>query len=611
MLSRRAIFCTLLLLATCVVSAAHAGAITIIDRADAAIRLDGQAAFAAPVRVNLPHNWDRLYPGQGGSVIYTIVLPPPERAPDTYAIYAPRISNRFEVFSGGVPIAKYGTPGERADFGRQPVVLPIPAEVLRGTRLLELKVTIDPVSQGGLAPLAFGSEQEIRALNRSEAWGRTYVPMMTLAALGVLISFSLVLWLRTGELLYGLFSGLATAWIFRIAIVFVHHPPLPPVAWAALLATAYPIYAGFLFLFTARLFEFEWQRTRNIICTGIAICIVTILIGFAAGQPYVYRVVMGVMTLAAIYYATRVLRATIQAPAWERVLFCLAAALNVVCAVRDWVVISFYSSGFGVVDWSRQSVMLFNLAMAWIIADRFIKSLRAHRRLNDELGERVAQRENELAGIYEKQRSTERESAVQFERQRIMRDMHDGLGAQLVSMLNALKTNTIAPQEMERQVQESLDQLRLTIDALEPVEGDLATVLGHLRFRLGKRFEAAGIRLDWQVQALPSLSYLTPAVVSHIQKIVVEGFTNIAKHAKADRVRVATRADDTHIQIEIEDNGSGIDGAENTSGRGLKNMQFRAAAIGATLTVAPVQRDNNGKTGTLLLLILPLQQSTG
>lgn len=595
----------LMLWAGCTASG-FAGALTAITSATAAIKAEGQSSFAAPVRADLPHHWDRLFPGKSGSVIYMIELPPPDDATDSYAIYAQRIGNRFEVFASGVSIAKYGEPGERADFARQPVIVAIPREAMHGARLLELRVTMDPVSQGGLAPLVFGSERQIRDLNRSEAWGRTYVPMMTLAALTVLISFSLVLWLRTRESLYGFFTGLASAWVLRIAIIFITHPPLPPVWWAALLSTAYPIYAGFLFLFTARLFEFEWRWHRNVITALTVLAVLTVAGGFLAGQPAVYRTVMGAMTLAGIYFLVRALLATIRHPVWERILFCLVATLNVVCAVRDWLMISFNPSGLGVVDWSRQSVMLFNLVMAWIIADRFIKSLRAYRQLSDELAGRVALRERELSAIYETQRAAERDAAVQAERQRIMRDMrdmHDGLGAQLVGMLNGLKTDSIAPQELEQHVQESLDQLRLTIDALEPVEGDLATVLGHLRFRLGKRLDAAGIRLDWQVEALPALSYLTPSVVSHIQKIAVEAFTNIAKHAKADRVRVAAYADATQIHIEIEDNGIGLNPSDGLPGRGLKNMQFRADAIGATLSISP-----GAAAGTLMAVRLPLLQ---
>ena len=183
-----------------------------------------------------------------------------------------------------------------------------------------------------------------------------------------------------------------------------------------------------------------------------------------------------------------------------------------------------------------------------------------------------------------------------------MRDMHDGIGAQLVSMLNALRTRHVDAREIEQQVQESLDQLRLTIDSLEPVEGDLATVLGHLRFRLGKRFEASGILLDWQVEPLPALDYLTPANVAHIQKIVIEAFTNIVKHARASRVRLSARAAADRIEIEIEDDGRGRTGAESGGGRGIENMRFRAQAVGAQFSIGFRSQ------GTVVALALPLQK---
>ena len=186
------------------------------------------------------------------------------------------------------------------------------------------------------------------------------------------------------------------------------------------------------------------------------------------------------------------------------------------------------------------------------------------------------------------------------ERQRIMSDMHDGVGGQLISVLSLLEEGDMPNAEVAKAIRECLDDLRLTIDSLEPTENDLLPVLGNLRYRLDQRLKKHGITLDWTVRDLPKLACLTPRNILHILRILQEAFTNVLNHAHATAVSVETGVDSSgqHVFISIRDNGTGFAG--DHSGHGLASMRHRAGTIGGAIDILP------SPTGTTLRLLLPI-----
>jgi signal transduction histidine kinase len=114
----------------------------------------------------------------------------------------------------------------------------------------------------------------------------------------------------------------------------------------------------------------------------------------------------------------------------------------------------------------------------------------------------------------------ERLQAIVEERSRIMHDMHDGIGAHLISALSLVEHGNAAATELAAVLRECLDDLRLTIDSLEPTENDLLPVMGNLRYRLDDRLRKQSIDLYWQVREVPGLTCLTPQNVLHILRIL-------------------------------------------------------------------------------------------
>jgi signal transduction histidine kinase len=221
-------------------------------------------------------------------------------------------------------------------------------------------------------------------------------------------------------------------------------------------------------------------------------------------------------------------------------------------------------------------------------------------KLNLELERRVAEKAREIETNHARVAEAMREQALAQERQRIVTDMHDGLGASLIALLRYAQATRADP-EIELRVKEALQELRIAIDALEPYDGDLAAVLGNLRYRLEPLLEGTGVQLEWQVATLPRIESLEPSAVFVLQRILLEGFAHALRHARATRMRLSAQAAaNGGIEIRVEDDGPGPDPTQPAAGPGMSGMHARAARLGARLEVA-----SRSGSGTVVRLLIP------
>ena len=210
----------------------------------------------------------------------------------------------------------------------------------------------------------------------------------------------------------------------------------------------------------------------------------------------------------------------------------------------------------------------------------------------------------ELTEIHLRLRESERRQILSQERQRLMQDMHDGVGFSLISALRVVEHGHLDEAAVTRVLRSCIDDLKLAIDSMEPVDADLLLLLATLRFRLGPGLEASGIRLKWEVQKVPALEWLEPPSALHILRILQEAFTNISRHAHATEIRVATYEQNDHVVVSVCDNGCGflLPQQAESKGRGLPNQRHRAQAIGAELDWV------SNSAGTCLALRLPVRR---
>lgn len=248
----------------------------------------------------------------------------------------------------------------------------------------------------------------------------------------------------------------------------------------------------------------------------------------------------------------------------------------------------------------------FTLLFWFIMFSRYIEALDTATQAKADLARRLAQREAELAASYARLREVERRDLLHQERQRLMQDMHDGLGSTLVSALRAFEGNQAADLDAVGILRGCIDDLKLTIDSMEPVETDLVLLLATLRFRLQPRLEAAGVKLLWSAGEAPPLDWLDQRHALHILRIMQEAFANILKHAGAREVTVSVRTQGGQVVVRVQDDGRGFDqSALPSGGRGLTNQRRRAEAIGGEIVWEQAAR------GSCLALILPVTKPPG
>lgn len=232
-----------------------------------------------------------------------------------------------------------------------------------------------------------------------------------------------------------------------------------------------------------------------------------------------------------------------------------------------------------------------------ILVQDFVHSLRQAEADRAAVDRRLAAREAELALLH----AREREHATGEERHRIMQDMHDGLGSQLVSSLALAERGQLSPAQTAELLRACIDDLRLAIDTLGDGRVDLALAAGNLRFRMEPRLRAAGLRVRWDMGEMPEALSLPGSVALPVLRVLQESLANATRHAQASSLHVRLAVEEGRLRLSVHDDGQGFDTTALAAGKGLAGMRKRARGLGAHLQISSTDQ------GTRVDLILPLE----
>lgn len=526
------------------------------------------------------------------------------------ALYVPRITG------GAVQVIEHdglrwqlrwdGSERWREQWNR-PVFVDLGAAPAAGSTLhLAVGLIRYDTGQHRVSHIAVGPRE---ALAARDSWRRAIqltapqVGSLTFLALGI---FALLFWLRRrGERAYLLFFFSSVVWALRSLHYYIDMPA-DRVAyiwfwWAtnASLSWVMMLIYLFAFRFDARSFP---RMERALVVFVVAMSVLTMPFDWSpvsslAQQHLVNAIVALVVTTWLSIVAWRgggLEFRVVVAGLWLTELLGGHDLLLIAGAVS---VESAYLLPFAT------AIVL--LSFLFAVQRRYTAAIDQVEGANAMLEARLAEREAELRANHERLSAVERDQALLLERQRLMRDMHDGLGSTLMSTLVLAERGQLEQSAVAAMLRECVDDLRLVIDSLEPIEHDLVTLLASLRHRLGRRLESAGLAMRWEVDDLPPLPWLNPPDALQVLRIVQEVLTNVLKHAQARTVRIATSYDATQVRVLIEDDGVGFDPAVAApgGGRGLRHLVQRAARLGGRLSL---QSHPGG--GTRVQLDLPLQR---
>jgi signal transduction histidine kinase len=219
------------------------------------------------------------------------------------------------------------------------------------------------------------------------------------------------------------------------------------------------------------------------------------------------------------------------------------------------------------------------------------------------IGESIRTR-RDRASEFRRLATERRQSAVQGERVRIARELHDVL-AHSLSQINVQAG--VGLHLLEKQPEKAADALASIKETSKTALDEVRSVLGILRAEGGTAGEAPLVP-EPDLDRLPSLVEASsqdeleirlddrlvhadvPAQVQlALYRIVQESLTNVARHAVgARRVDVLLQRADGVYRVEIRDDGSGVDGtASESGGRGVLGMRERAELLGGHLSAGP------------------------
>jgi len=204
-------------------------------------------------------------------------------------------------------------------------------------------------------------------------------------------------------------------------------------------------------------------------------------------------------------------------------------------------------------------------------------------------------------------------TALEEERRRLRRDLHDGVGPTLAAL--ALKAEAAfgaardAPAESEAlladvvaQAQGAIAEIRRVVYGLRPPALDELGLLAVVRAR-AMQYAQVGLRVALDLpEGLPAL----PAAVEvAAYRILQEALNNVVRHAEAQSCRVRVKLDAGALHVEVTDDGRGL-AASRTAGIGLGSMHERAAELGGVCRV-----ESGQPRGTRVWAMLPFQSHEG
>jgi signal transduction histidine kinase len=525
-----------------------------------------------------------------------------------WSVYLPRFTNGVLVEVNGTELldSRRDPSANRSDRAT-PEIAVIPTTLLHdGENELVIRLFVWGPIPGLLDRLYVGPDSALRPFYEQRTLLFVTLPVVFSAWQGILAVILTVMWaMRRGEAAYGALAAAMALGAVQAFLPTAIDQPVFPELNATLLAAA-PFESGFVLAFGVLFFHRKWPRVLGplIFVPGI----ILVLVGLF-GDPGDIRKVFMLLGVPAVG-AHLLLLALIVG--WSEMRRQDVPSLLLGCAVT----IVMTSLAHDVIEvariipdhrifYTRLSYSAMLVAIGAGLTWRFAQALNRVDGFAAHLAIQLREAEDKLKASFAREQERERAAALARERTRLMRDLHDGLGGQLVSIVALSERGSESG--IGDAARAALKDLRLVIDSMDDIGGDLMLALGSWRDRAAAQLRPHDIVLDWRAvpPGLPVHPELRPWHVVQIIRILDEAVTNAVKHAGAKRIAVNIKTEQggngERGCITVSDDGSGfaVEAGGKPSSRGLRNMKNRAARCGAELELS------SGTGGTTVRLQLP------
>jgi two-component system sensor histidine kinase UhpB len=598
------------------VAAAPATPVQVLRQAWMVAETDPQQPpdWALARQVTLPSDWA----GAAQPVVrwYRLALAPRADAGGAsalYGLYVERACSVLQVRLNGQLIHDGGRFEEPVSRNcHRPQLVAVPAALLRAEgNELDLRVRGYPLSQvssrqraGGLSPVEFGSYQVMAGHHARRTVFAIRLPEVMSGALVLMGSFMFVMgWFNRKQSYLAYFGALMVGWSLLLARLWASDLPMPNGVAEALLAAlmAFITLAAVQFLM-----RYAGQRQRWLNLALPAQCLLMPFTLWAAGGQRLYATsgawyaLLTVQVLAAVVFYLLEARRQKSRQLWPMaaLLGLVGVSLGVEFIAQvwpldgRWLLVAQLLPALGFLGLGLRLVQQYGQAFKTAEQNRAELEVR--------IREATAQIERNFAQLSE----LRVEQVTDRERKRIAGDLHDDLGAKLLTIVHTSDNDRISTL-----AREALEEMRLSVRGLTGKPVKLIDALGDWRAEVVSRLQQSGVQGEWSApsddevpQTLSSRAYVQTT------RILREAVSNIIKHSGASQCTVRCTIANGDFQLVVQDNGNGIpmelDGRLD-KGHGMASMKGRAKQLQGQCLV-----ESGPGYGTVIRLTLPLERHT-
>lgn len=563
-----------------------------------------------PRLVALPDDWAVSRPGHAGPVWYRVNFDAPG-APEggqLLALYIDRVCASFEVQLNGQVVHRDGSMSQPAARNCQrPQLISLPAALLHAKgNLLDVKVLGHPLEHvashqraGGLSVLDVGPYEQLAATHSRNAAWRVTLPQVVSATLMLLGCMLVVMgWRHRKDSYLAYFGALSGAWAVVTARLWWPEVPLPP-PWSEVMLTAL---AAFVVLCAVQ-FLLRYADRRYTWVT-VAVWLQFLLVPAAVlmfGQEHVFQVarvayaLLVAQTLAAVAYYLKVTRAEQPGEFWPMALLLGTMMLLV---ASEFIAVQ-HAAAAPLGDMAHVAIPMVFVALGLRLVKHYARALHIAEEGRMTLEARIREATAEIERNFAQLAELRVEQVTERERKRIASDLHDDLGAKLLTIVHTSDSERISTL-----AREALEEMRLSVRGLTGKPVRLIDALGDWRAEVVSRLAQAGIEADWSAPGEEAPHTLSARAYVQTTRVLREAVSNIIKHSSASHCAVNCVVGDSDFQLVVQDNGRGIplelDGRLDR-GHGMSSMKHRAKQLQGQCLV-----ESAPGYGTVIRLTLPL-----
>ncbi len=552
---------------------------------------------ASPVL--LPHHWN--IHGLYGSAWYAITFSPKTITPnEVWAIYLPDVIMNAQVWLNGALIGSGGqlTPPISRQW-HSPLIFSIPTTLIQTSNTVHIRVVAYTNQHAKLGKVYVGPEAKLQTLFTADHFKSVTLSIISGVVTFLLASLLLSIWLKRRESEYFWFAMANLMWCVYSINIFIHDLPIEEHIWEKIIFLS----SGWLAIAIAFLMiRLDKKNYPNIeVCLLLVCGIWNIIIAFSSEEkmfvlfPYWLQFCFVTACAGIIHLAWQWTkhRKKQSAVILFLIFFIAIAGLHDVAVQSHWI-----DLGTGL--WLDYSLPLFFLIMSYLLVNRFIQALEETEILNLELETRVEHAGKLLEENHQKILVMEKQQATTQERQRIHRDLHDSIGAKLLSLVYRSSTD-----EQTELARSALADLRGVVQQAPKIKSNLSNGIYEWEKECTNRCNEANINLAFHIHHLPPDILFNMNIIESIHSILTEALSNAIKHHDSHTITIAIRYRLNCLRFTVKDKSDYSQVTQWQKGAGMNNMQFRIKELNGKI------KWQGNHTGGQVSWVFPLEKDNG